>query len=934
MSDWSERKVMEGYTDENGQPLDIDKQIQEDAEATEMDSLLQDNEPYPTPVPAPTPAPEQQQGFTADAFNSAAESDIAPETPTSGSDQVKQVEQRQQPDAQTYMELAKEYAGGATDWAQEYATGPMASQLHGPTMGVSTAAISAIMASDPDITWQQANDYLYNRMNQIQQQYPMVSQASDLIIGGIGSAPLAKAYSAATSAGKMAVNVAGGATTGYMAPGVENRPMGALFGAGTGAALSKFTDVRDILSPETSRTFDIVQNLNDTTKPLGGYRGWFLKKEKEHGSYEQQNTWERYEANPYRGADIEDTDKSRTELINETIKVMNEIKSTGDAKTKSIENLGTQFDKNLRTLAKISKDRLEPTDKMADSIKEMEKSATNHVISKFNEGWSYLPAREAWVETPEAGVPLKLLLQANINSRFADANRAVGPSAAMKRAVNAEIADDGRTILNSVIADAVQANIQLGMPKDRAMAAGQFIARNPKIIYQPGLQKAAPPEVAQILRYTQNVNPVYVRDLMKQLFTGYRAEKDQSQLPKAAIRSSAEGSVAYSKMHDAIRSGVAKHYNNADFNRITDEANAFNKSIMLPIKKQISMLEIDKPQSVRDFMAAMKRQDGQVYQGFEQLSQLGLVPDDLIKSARDIQALDGMFSGGKIADMTFDEAVEAFSKRRMAAARVIDNVGKSDPQIRSIFGSLVKRANDIVTARQDFDYLINNTKGKFEKVYKLMPKSEFDIPGRAKQIVEGISGGTKKKFDPNYVDTNAKLAMDAINEFRFNSNSERMADAIERMRRIREVDILNQQPNRPISSGLWGRMGRFAGYMVAPRIAMATDILTQLSIQSARDYTGGKWTRLQPYLIEKALQKRIDNRLMLNKAAVLPSDLANIGSTVGEILSIAPNSPEALEAVEVIRGDNALNAKQKIEAIKKITENGINFNMNGDENGK
>jgi hypothetical protein len=474
------------------------------------------------------------------------------------------------------------------------------------------------------------------------------------------------------------------------------------------------------------------------------------------------------------------------------------------------------------------------------------------------------------------------------------------------------------------------------MDQNAAVAAGRFILANPKILTDAKTRKKLlvnnkdfdMTSVSDLLRYVDNVEPIYVRDKLSDMFTGYRVERGASEATRSDIRTSVAGEAAYSKIHGKLRKDLAKHYNNKQFNDITSEANQFETSVILPLKAQIESIDINRPQTVRDMQAAFARRDSQSYNSLMRASELGLVPPDLLKTVKDMQNLEGIFNSGSIEGMTTQEAVEMFAKRREGATRLLALVSMTDPSIAGVFGQAVKTARNIVEKQNQYDSLIKGVKGRFDEVYKLIPKNKLKTADFARNLVTSVAGPYRKDFNASQVDSNALQAITGINEYNYRNSTDpagRVADAIDKMRRVREVDLLNQAPRNDasVNKGAARSMTRFVGMAVAPRMTYFLDMLVNLSAKSAKDFTNGKWTRLQPYLIETALKQRIDERDAMRKAAILPTDLINSNLPKGLIMQIVPGSPEALEAISIIRGDKALSPREKVDAIKKINEEGI-----------
>jgi hypothetical protein len=279
-----------------------------------------------------------------------------------------------------------------------------------------------------------------------------------------------------------------------------------------------------------------------------------------------------------------------------------------------------------------------------------------------------------------------------------------------------------------------------------------------------------------------------------------------------------------------------------------------------------------------------------------------------------------------MSGMTFDQAIEHIGKQQKLATEATDMLSKLDPTFRTQFRELERLAVDASNQKKIADSLSNEVKKFYEK--------NKSVIGRPTQTIETwlnsmSAGGMRRINKGDVLSTTADRNIEHLQNWIMNGDETAVNQAIDNLRKLREIDVLNRrniQGSRQVAQA--GAMGHLAGWVAKKTIGVdITPVAIPFAImadKTAREFTHGKWTRLQPYLIEKMLKRNMEKWNATIGSGLLGGAIgrAAYGSQEPSI-EIEPGSQEAYAAAEIIKRDNSLNPAQKTETIKKIINEGI-----------
>lgn len=95
----------------------------------------------------------------------------------------------------------------------------------------------------------------------------------------------------------------------------------------------------------------------------------------------------------------------------------------------------------------------------------------------------------------------------------------------------------------------------------------------------------------------------------------------------------------------------------------------------------------------------------------------------------------------------------------------------------------------------------------------------------------------------------------------------------------------------------------------------------------ADEFTNKKWTKITPFLVEKMLNKKMLDYKWGFGNGIVSGQIARAIGQGKYAIDIDPESPDAMQAINILKNDKALNAQEKLNAIKKIKEQGIKLEL-------
>jgi hypothetical protein len=911
---------MEGYQDENGNPINVQEEL----------NLIggDQQDPYAN---LPVVDAAQEDPFTSAVDQAVAE--VGTPQPT--------VSPTQQP-----------MTAETQDQGSQFNYTPALSQIQDIPMIGQLSAYGLIAASKPaDMSFDEWYDIQQKQMARYNVENPIMAPLTSGIASGAFGGVVGKALGSLGTLGKTAGQVLMPKTPGAMSvsgaavasqqPQYSSEERGVLpsavrgvLGGALGYGIGKFSQMgRPELGIEAA-----LANKETIDKPIpksGRMMGWYINKSKEKMGPEAIGAIEKLEANPARFRDITNTTDARTQIAQETQDTLKEIVAISDNKIRDIDNLATQFDESVKLLANRSKELQEPSDMTSTHVREMHDAFIDNVLKpEYARAWAYLPTTDVYASNPKAyGYPLKNLVSAFRSAKFAEAKFKTGPNASLERNVNAIVDSDTERMINGAIDSARRLT---GLNE-----AASFIRRNRSVLTNqqsletPEVQKLAlesltsPDEVRQLIQFVENVDPDYVHKRLSDLFDGYKIERGVARSTHEQVRKSSQAIVAFGKIHNAIRDGISKHYANENFDSISKAANEINTKFVLPLKAKIPMVGTREDMTISALKNSVASEVSQVYKTIEEAAARGLADPDLIKYAKSVHTLGKIFEGAKFKGMSADEAASSIAEGRFSAAKYLDAIAKTDPQLAGNLTSTTQLAQKLVAAKEDYSNVISSAKGLFPEIVKKLGGSKG--PSSATTMVEQAAGPGSRNVDTSKLESDALVGLDNIFAYKFSGDKSKVADAIERLRRIREVEALNiptkseeSHARRSASrAGIWAMGGRGAFAL--------SEAMAYLTAKFSNGYTGGKWTQANPYIIEKYLKDKVAKKLIDKRMGAWAEAVGDNGPAVGSLI-IPKGSPDLMNVISDIMKDKTLSPIEKKKAVDKINENGIEVEIN--ENGQ
>lgn len=813
-----------------------------------------------------------------------------------------------------------------------------------------------------DVTIDDWRDQVYKRMAEYQSSNQYVAPLLDIpgqIVGGsaagkiVGSvAPKlgAAIESVAMPTTKTSAAISGAISAADMPqydpsqrgliPSIERAAAGGVLGLGLG----KFAE----LGRPAQETLKALSTADVVNKRLSGKSLKILTEEEKLADAEVKQALEKMKSDPDRYDGIANTDEARTRLIAETTAIIEKIQKTGSEYEKNIDSLRDSFSKSLNALKMRSKELGESPDNVFDAMLAARRSALEYKNAKYNAGWENLPGKIGFQENPSAnGYPLQKLINIIKSEKEPNVRMRSGAERGAYEKANEQLDSEIETVINAAVYNG-ERSIQYdalaestGLSKQQLIGAVNLMRdkRKPGSLVSDtfgamdlGNYGTNLKAVKAVVPFLRNVDSDWLRERLSQMFTGYVSERDIARSAAQEIHILPQVQSAYKNIHTKFRNDVSEHFNNAEFNRLTAEGNAINEKFIAPLNSQITLEKANIPKTRSDFISAMKVRDSQLLGGMQEALSLGLIDKKLFDAAKNINQIEELYQRSGFSDMSVDDMIKNMAKRQGYAMDILEGIAKTDPRFASQFKQLQSLATAILSNQKEFDSVIKNAERKFPEMYKKYAATRGTEDSQkasriAKQLVTGVAGAQRAEFVKGAVDTDSVRALSDLYDFNFSGNKEKVANAIDYARKLREIDILNQPTRVDESKRL--RIGkaimRMGTYLI-PHGGMALaagDALALMGAKSAKEFTNGKWTRLQPFLIERALKERMKQRLYDETTTMLPMDWrSNAGRSTMKFI-INRYSPDAADAIKSIMDSKNLTPNEKKEAIDKINDTGI-----------
>lgn len=801
-----------------------------------------------------------------------------------------------------------------------------------PYTNETTAALYAQMY--PKLNYKQWYDVLTRREQSYRQAYPWGSLGVD-VTAAIPSAALA----GAAGMSKLAPAVQTAAMMGYGAatgPGVPQKTMDqpgyedeAAFATGLGA-----------FAPAVGGavTSTIGTGIANVGKWLD--KRWINKIGEKSGDAELKTILNQWQNQPERYFDIADAKEVRTEALNDMFSAVDQINKLYNEKRISLaesneafSGIKSKYDDMIRQVEKNAIDKGRAPSGTAKEIEEQFRNFDDYVMGKYSDAWKNAPQTPEWSMNPEAnGIPLSMMTDSAESAirkvlKYRDKSL---EEKAVESATRQQVNNWVDTIINNTRQLSDDSTINYIMNNKFQLLNKAERVGAMKNVDAMRMAGTTPAQVADALRRIDFVDPQEVKEYARLLFrgsSGFNMLQDQASL---AMQSKIGQDVKKSWYMNWVNN-FSKLPHMQRFKEGHDIAYNLNTTFLKPLEDKITIRSANRQQTTSNFVEAAKNTEDQFANSVRAMSQYGNQgKQNLVDLADQLAASDSALKD--IKALSLDQAIEAIGKRQNLASEAMQVLGRMDPAMRVQYSELEQLAMRASSQRDIVNQITRETKEFFEKNKNLIgPKAQERPATWLNQFATGRASNVSKA---DLSDSLAERGLREIQQYMLNGDESAVNSAIDKMRKLREIDILNrktiQGSKQTVEAGAMGSLvgwgiGKMTGANLAPVLIPAFI----LADKSAKSFTHGKWTTLQPYLIEKALNRKINFWRAGTMSGMVSGTIARQikNQQTTDTIRFEPGSQEVSEAINLIKQEKSLTASQKLQTIKKLQEEGINLDI-------
>lgn len=785
----------------------------------------------------------------------------------------------------------------------------------------------------PQLSEDQWFKVLTERENKYHQESPVMSRVSDIAGAGIGlaggggvvsslfempaaiGAGLASAYGVATSPGVPQMRMD---EPGYMPEALTASAVGALAPVAGPAIVTAITaPVKAGVKYLGRGSARIMALLAKDTETADVYRNWAK--------------------NETRYLDIKDPKLERTKVYNEFADALAQIKEAA-ANNKLTEKEAADAYKQLSrdysmALSDIKKSAAGLTEPPAGTAAQVAKHIDNFKQANYDmydRAFELAPSTEEWIANPKKfGIPY---------STFRDSaeEAIVAITGGMKGPEKVRIAEEARALLNYHTGEMVDdARRVIGGSPSAGSVLKDILATNGSILrdkkaFTDRLRNSGVSldEVVSLSGFFDNMNPQSIRPYMTSLFKrgqGFSTLQDQAATNSNMLQSEIGKKVA-TKWRGIWLDKVSNKPEMAAFKKANKEASDININFLKPLEDRFTVRGANEQGIATTFKAIANDTEEQMMNSLRAASRYGNQNDQtLIDLATKLKAADD--STKSLASLPIDKAIQNIADRETLADEALSLLSKMDPKFRIQFSDLEQLAARAMNSKDLYRSMAKQAEEHAKKYSKALGYKYKSI----EDAVNMMGTGRVRHIDPNGVRTDAEEGLRNIaqwNQFGDESAANKALDQLSRLREIGLMDRRTVQGSRQTGQAAGAAMlaGKGVGAVTGLSIDPATSAALGIVGNAFADrFTAGKWSNLTPWIIEKMMNAQVGKYKTQLGRGLMSGIVGREIQDAAFNMNVSPGSPEALEAISIIRSDNKLNPQEKIEAIKKINEDGINF---------
>jgi hypothetical protein len=925
MSDWTERQVMEGYRDENGNPVNVDQ---------ELENLKQEEiNPF---VDAPA-APEQAAGATT-AFTEDNPFAVVGDNAPVAEQPIDIATVAQQPqgigpvaNAAQYSEMIRPGYGEARESVGPWTARTMlATEAAIPVAGSwADELYSAIRSTtNPKLSYEEWNKAIQEEQDEL----PMMDTAGTIATGAVAGYALPWGMLKLAKDSATAMKIASGFNT----LGTKKKlGLLALASGAEGAGSARG-------SLETSE--GQKEAMINSSFPLA------LKGFAELAGRGTSYIWKK-------AATDVDTTKAITELVNTPHK-FDDLVGAQEEREAAIRIYGQVVDKinEMHDAGKLTVEQA--AKKIEDARKEwshyedyfsaaaskagnLSNDETSGVFKAYKDLQTKvrLLEKDAIAKLPETN--LYLSAPDKYGFKLSDIDK-------KRREAVAYLKNSSKTYKDSVIGDLNgQMEMFYRMSAEDAIANGadpsavSYVLRNRqwlvdessrgvlsgRNISQKRLMDEAGTNLKDVnnaVKLMANVSPARIHEMKGSLFergSGYVGQKDLTEDKKFIQK-------VYKDWHTDIRGNMATKY--PTFEEATKVAENLKKDVFFPIKQKLKLKEVDQDGARLAFERFAKENLDQSTNVINRWSnEIGV---DLLRSANRIRHLDQFpltTSGGKW-NLSFDEMMGHFAEKKKVATEVLDGIKMLPPDVRAKFGDLEIAAMKAADSQKDIDMLTERLLKESEQYGKIIGMKTMRRDGGGKSVQSIVEEITNKRYNPS-----SKSLFDVTPDVRDAQEIERfgrdmfpngipnaMGGTVQinglanRLQDVRKQELLDKSLNLfkgSSAANIGQAVGQVRGSKSAALLSFVGGLANSIGSFGAKT------------VVKNLMKSGLNSHLSRTYGDFVTANIARNVLPAAISYSATPGTQELAEVIDSVRNDKKVAASDKIRIIKDLRENGLSF---------
>jgi hypothetical protein len=673
---------------------------------------------------------------------------------------------------------------------------------------------------------------------------------------------------------------------------------------------------------------------------------------------EEAQIWKEWAENPAKYDKIDNPTKVITELYDDMSAGFKAIKE-GIEQNKITEKEGIDALKALKTDYARAADLIKARAKdlghspagTADAFEKQFSNFKEAVYSMYDDAWDAAPSTQDWLRNPaKFGIKIKDFQESMRKSLVDHLNGKVplkGPekSQIVQEAddlfwhhVN-EMIDDAKNngAISSGVAEFYKQNKQviqnisdidkiptINRMTDTSVTKGIEVPVGGEKIFVPVK------ELINNYKYVATINPQSARAYSSSLFkrsNGFSSMQDQAASGGKLLSSDLGRKIAGSWRQNFLDTVSAKD-GFQQFASLNKKAYQINNEFLKPLEKRFTVIGADKEATLRTFEKSARDVEPQIMNSVHAISRYGNKNDQtLLKLAERIKASSDAVAN--ISSLDFESAIKHLDEMSSLRDEASNVLASLDPTIRKQYAALESLVLESSNMKKYYDALAKSAEEYAKNNKAALSMGYSGVEGALKKLGTGRAGIAVK---PEQL-SKASEGLKNIQMFMNDGDEVAANQAMDAIKKLREISLLNKrnvQGSRQtiqagaIGSGAVGLWNKLTGSSMSQTAGAQLGIVAN---KFADEFTNKKWTKITPFLVEKMLNKKMLDYKWGFGNGIVSGQIARAIGQGKYAIDIDPESPDAMQAINILKNDKALNAQEKLNAIKKIKEQGIKLEL-------